>query len=761
MADSQAACVDLTSQQRPERPDLPTPGLSGDRPKMAEASYQSALTNAVQMSLSALTELEGMSTATMPSPALGAPPASPARTLSDAANSRLVGDEGEEGQSVAELRRQLRQKDAKLRKLSQSHATTKRKLKEATERADAAETLVSTARDVQRRGEKATSKLDKLQKRAALAKQMMQERDEAVRDRDQSVETLEAQLQAKNEELAAWEKRVAELDAEVRRAEKEGAEKESEMLKAQAQLQVVQNQRRSEIDAIKDQAQAQWSDFQGKQTDLLKSRLEQSVADRITATAEKKIRAIAEQLLASKQELQQIHEALERAQAEIDQKTKQLDETEAAAAKAIEQAKAHAEEKAWVQVQTARAAAESERKGRQEAEARVQAAVRARAEAEVAARASTRALAKADARARQAEVTLRSMTGDVEARAQAELRALQEAEARITAERKADEMVEVLAATKGTLEAQIQEFAVEAAFAPLTPSLNAGPQTDPRSFAEPAGTEAGQWAPDQKADEIAAALARTEGVLEVMRTQVQVARDKMHRMRQLSADAGLQGAADLDALEVTEQRLQEALLKARREEEARHAAESRASEMTARLARAEATIRSLQAAGATAATNDDAAAAAAGGGGEPNALAALGGGPEQAITQAHGQPTGFASGDMVSMREAELAVGELAQEAERMLSAHAHATRAVSATNRAAMVQAVERAETEAEAKVEAVREHVTVFTKEQMGVIDVLDAEVQKLETQVEASERARVEADHRARELAIALETVHAGGA
>ena len=69
---------------------------------MAEASYQSALTNAVQMSLSALTELEGMSTATMPSPALGAPPASPARTLSDAANSRLVGDEGEEGQSVAE-----------------------------------------------------------------------------------------------------------------------------------------------------------------------------------------------------------------------------------------------------------------------------------------------------------------------------------------------------------------------------------------------------------------------------------------------------------------------------------------------------------------------------------------------------------------------------------------------------------------------------------------------------------------------------------
>jgi hypothetical protein len=35
----------------------------------------------------------------------------------------------------------------------------------------------------------------------------------------------------------------------------------------------------------------------------------------------------------------------------------------------------------------------------------------------------------------------------------------------------------------------------------------------------------------------------------------------------------------------------------------------------------------------------------------------------------------------------------------------------------------------------------------------------MQKLETQVEVSERARVEADHRARELARALETVHAG--
>ncbi len=716
-------------------------------------SYQTALSNAVQMSLSALTELEAMSQ----DGALGAPPASPSpqRTLSPrSAGLSASTAEGDQSETIAELRRQLKQQDTKLRKLSQAHTTTKRKLKEASDRADAAETLVQTARDVQRRGEKATSKLDKLQKRAALAKQMMQERDEAVRERDRSAEAAEGQLQASNEELAAAQKRVAELDDEVRRGHERLAEKESETLKAQAQLQVVQNQRRQEIDAIKDQAQAQWTDFQDKQTGLLKQRLEQSVADRITATAEKKIRAIAEQLLATKQELQQVQEALERAQAETDEVKTQLAETEAASTKAIDQAKAHAEEKAWVQVQTARAAAESERKGRQEAEARVQAAVRARSEAELAARASTRALAKADARARQAEVTLRSMTGDVEARAQAELRALQEAEARITAERKADEMVEVLAATKGTLEAQIQEFAVEAAFAPLTPSVTI-PNAD-RSFAQSFGDEAGDWGPEHKADEIAAALARTEGVLEVMRTQVQVARDKMHRMRQLSSDAGLQGAADLDALEITEQRLQEALLKARREEEARHAAESRASELTARLARAEATIRSLKAAASKSGNDEEAAAAAS----QAEAvLVELAADRARAVEQTHTQPAGMAGAEMISMREAELAVGELAQEAERMLSAHSHSVRAVSATNRAAMMQAVERAETEAEAKVEAVRAHVAVFTQEQMGVIDDLDAEMQKLETQVEVSERARVEADHRARELARALETVHAG--
>ena len=315
-------------------------------------------------------------------------------------------------------------------------------------------------------------------------------------------------------------------------------------------------------------------------------------------------------------------------------------------------------------------------------------------------------------------------------------------------------MVQVLAATKGTLEAQIQEFAVEAAFAPLTPSVTMA--NADRSIAQPFGDEAGDWAPKDKADDIAAALARTEGVLEIMRTQVHVARDKMHRMRQLSSDAGLQGVADLDALETTEQRLQEALLKVRREEEARHAAESRASELTARLARAEATIRSLKAAASKPGTDEAAAAAAD----EAEAvLVELAADRARAVAQTHTQPAGIAGAEMMSMREAELAVGELAHEAERMLSAHSHSVRAVSATNRAAMMQAVERAETEAEAKVEAVREHVAVFTQEQMGVIDELDAEMQKLETQVEASERARVEADHRARELARALEMVHAG--
>ena len=735
---------------------------------MADQVYQSALTSAVQMSLSALTELEGMSmVAPPPAGSLGAPPASPSpfppaspfpQRFSSASG---VGGEdgGGGGATAAELQRRLRQSDAQLRKLTRAHAATRQKLKEATERGDAAETLVATAREVQRRGEKATSKLEKSQKQAALAKQMRKERDQAAMERDHGAEEWSARLQGKEEELAAAHSRAAELDEEVRRGREQLAEKEGEMLKAQAQLQVVQDQRRSEIDAIKDQAQAQWSDFQGKQTDLLKQRLEQSVADRITATAEKKIRAIAEQLLASKQESQQTHEALQRAQEKFDQMVTELQEREEAAAKAIEQAKAHAEEKAWVHIQTARATAESERKGRQEAEGRVQAAVRARAEAEVAARASTRALAKADARARQAEVTLRSMTGDVEARAQAELRALQEAEARITAERKADEMVQVLAATKGTLEAQIQEFAVEAAFAPAT-SVGALHEADRlgRSFSAASGpSDEAQWATEQKADEIAAALVRTEGVLEVMRTQVKVARDKMDRMRQLSAEAGLQGVTDLGALEVAEQRLQEALLKARREEEARHAAERRASELSARLARAEATIRSLQAAGAGGGADGD-------GGGAPAeaALATAGGPMEEGAGGYSVAPHNGADGSMMmsgaSTREAELAVGELAQEAERMLSAHSHAVRAVSAANRADMMQAVECAETEAEAKVEAVREHVAAFTQEQMGVIDVLDAELQKLETQVETAEKARIEADHRARELAKALESMYA---
>ena len=740
----------------------------------SDQSYQSALTSAVQMSLSALSELEGMSTAVLPpeklsrsltgmstAPGLGAPPASPspspfqAQQRSGSAGGADGAEGGGGGATAAELQRRLRQSDAQLRKLTRAHAATRQKLKEATERADAAETLVATARDVQRRGEKATSKLEKSQKQAALAKQMRKERDQAAQERDRGAEEWGARLQGKEEELAAAHSRAAELDDEVRRGREQLAEKEGEMLKAQAQLQVVQDQRRSEIDAIKDQAQAQWSDFQGKQTDLLKQRLEQSVADRITATAEKKIRAIAEQLLASKQESQQTREALERVQDKFDHMVTELRDREEAAAKAIEQAKAHAEEKAWVHIQTARAAAESERKGRQEAEGRVQAAVRARAEAEVAARASTRALAKADARARQAEVTLRSMTGDVEARAQAELRALQEAEARITAERKADEMVEVLAATKGTLEAQIQEFAVEAAFAPPGPH---GADRLGRSLSAasgPSGDTDAQWATEQKADEIAAALVRTEGVLEVMRTQVKVARDKMERMRQLSAEAGLQGVTDLGALEVAEQRLQEALLKARREEEARHAAERRASELSARLARAEATIRSLQASGAGGGAPTDATLATAG---DPTEDGAVG----YSVAPTRGRDGEDGSTMMpggASMREAELAVGELAQEAERMLSAHSHAVRAVSAANRAEMVQAVEYAETEAEAKVEAVREHVAVFTQEQMGVIDVLDAELQKLETQVETAEKARSEADHRARELAKALESLKPG--
>ena len=111
-------------------------------------SYQTALSHAVQMSLSALTELEAMG---QDSSRLGAPPASPSprRTLSARSADPSAGvAEVDQSETIAELRRQLRQQDTKLRKLSQAHTTTKRKLKEACDRADAAETLVQTARDV-------------------------------------------------------------------------------------------------------------------------------------------------------------------------------------------------------------------------------------------------------------------------------------------------------------------------------------------------------------------------------------------------------------------------------------------------------------------------------------------------------------------------------------------------------------------------------------------------------------------------------------
>ena len=61
---------------------------------------------------------------------------------------------------VLEGRRQLRQEQDKLRRLSKSHARLKETAREATARAQAAEALVTTARDVQRRAEKAMAKLD-------------------------------------------------------------------------------------------------------------------------------------------------------------------------------------------------------------------------------------------------------------------------------------------------------------------------------------------------------------------------------------------------------------------------------------------------------------------------------------------------------------------------------------------------------------------------------------------------------------------------
>eukprot|EP01045_Picozoa_sp_COSAG04_P031091 COSAG04_NODE_5626_length_1547_cov_0.931630_1_plen_231_part_10 len=116
-----------------------------------------------------------------------------------------------------DLRRQLWQKEDKLRRLSKSHARLKETAREATARAQAAEALVTTARDVQRRAEKAMAKLDKTQKRAALSKQMVGERDEALRAKETSAREWAAQLQAKEEQLEAAFQRTAELDDEVRR----------------------------------------------------------------------------------------------------------------------------------------------------------------------------------------------------------------------------------------------------------------------------------------------------------------------------------------------------------------------------------------------------------------------------------------------------------------------------------------------------------------------------------------------------------------
>ena len=76
------------------------------------------------------------------------------------------------------------------------------------------------------------AKLDKTQKRAALSKQMVGERDEALRAKETSAREWAAQLQAKEEQLEAAFQRTAELDDEVRRGREMLSKQESETLAA-------------------------------------------------------------------------------------------------------------------------------------------------------------------------------------------------------------------------------------------------------------------------------------------------------------------------------------------------------------------------------------------------------------------------------------------------------------------------------------------------------------------------------------------------
>jgi hypothetical protein len=715
---------------------------------MADGCYSSALdtaASAMQMSLAALGVKDGGgSNVLLNVPSVDAPMRTKAAANYEA--------------DIAELRQQLRQKETRNKKLLQGQARLREALGNEAARADAAESLNAAAKGTLRRGEMSSSKHAKLEKRAALAKQMRLERDAALRLHAEAQSAWEVQLQARDTELRSAHERAAELDAELSLARTALARKESEHLGAVGQLKVVQKLRRGELDTIKAQAQAQWSDFHDKQTGLLRDQLQESITARITAPAESKIREIAQQLLASKRECQRANEELGRVQAKHQQTVAELSTKEAASQAMVEQAREQATEMAWVHVETARAEALSEREGREAVETRYLAAVAARAEAEEGARVSARSLARMEARARHAEVTLRSLTGDVEARASAELRALREAEARITAERKADEVVEVLATTKGAvgaLEAQIKEFAAGAAaiddgMTDRSDKLGKGQDADwlggatQQSIAADDGGGLDHTVAEQKADEIAAALVRTEGVLELMRTQVKLARDKMQRMRMSSAAAGEQGAADSQVLAALEQRLQEAQQAARQEEEAKLRAEQQVAELRAQLAKVESELRLLRGGG--------------GGGGGDGEEGAPAGHSAVIVGDGRGsagwpEPT-LSSAGQQQHKVADHAVLELAQEAHRMLAAHGDATRAIAAAAHADMVQTVECSVTEADAKVHAVADHAHTFNAEQLQIIDFFDAELVKLERQVETAERARQEADERARELALTLE-------
>jgi hypothetical protein len=466
------------------------------------------------------------------------------------------GDGGEhESQLVIDLQRQLREKDARLRKLLHAQSKLISAKKEATARAELAERYVSAARHTYRVAayarkttEVAGAKVKQVQQRAARSKMLLEERDLAVLERNAAAVKHGVELATKVEELEAL--RVAK-DSEHKKLTENRASlkaaleaKGREALELAAELNVLRSMQEEELREIKEGAERQWADFSGQQRAMLQDRLQRSVGERITTAAEVQIKEIASQLLASKQECEATNGLLRTMRGKFDEMEQTMLDRESTSELNREQATAHAEEKVAMRVECAEAATAREREARRAVEVALDAAVTSASDAEQRGREMGRVLARAEFRASQAELQLGYMTGDVEARVRAEQRALAETESRVTAERWARQAEQSLANAHAELEAMaaVNAYSIPTSPTPLSPAL--------LSNTTQASTHGGRFheainggevmlspqAPspathtDGNAGEMASALLETEAVLQAMRYQVEVARGKMQRM---------------------------------------------------------------------------------------------------------------------------------------------------------------------------------------------------------------------------------------